>query len=311
MKKIIYFFLVCVISFFAYIYKEDIAKFLVDNIFTQEKIVSDIKYNDYFKRNSYSFVGNTTDFIVNDRKEILDVFYTILNSGMTDFTFYCSEDYSECINEIDNISNDRALLSNINNFVNTYNSFKDIVTTRYESNGKIEVEVSYLYDVKRRDKIDSKVSEVINTYVNDSMSDRDKIKVIHDYLIENTKYDSNRSDYNIITYESNTAYGLLFEGYAICSGYSDAMQLFLNELNIPNIKIASKNHIWNLVYIEDNWYHLDLTWDDPLLEDGREIIDYGYFLITTEELYSKEDNQHYFDEDIYKEAMNNKNTQDY
>ena len=70
--------------------------------------------------------------------------------------------------------------------------------------------------------------------------------------------------------------------------------LFLNRFNIPNIKIASKNHIWNLVYIEDNWYHLDLTWDDPLLEDGREIIDYSYFLITTEELYSKDDNQHYF-----------------
>ena len=311
MKKIIYFFLVCVISFFAYIYKEDIAKFLVDNIFTQEKIVSDIKYNDYFKRNSYNFVGNTTDFIVNDRKEILDVFYTILNSGMTEFTFYCSDEYIGCIKEVDVISKDRSLLSNINNFVNVYNSFKDIVTTRYEASGKVEVKVSYLYDNEKINKINSKVKEIIANLITDNMSDRDKIKVIHDYLIENTKYDSNRSDYNIITYESNTAYGLLFEGYAICSGYSDAMQLFLNKFNIPNIKIASKNHIWNLVYIEDNWYHLDLTWDDPLLEDGREIIDYSYFLITTEELYSKDDNQHYFDEDIYKEAMNNKNTQDY
>ena len=305
MKKIIYFFLVCVISFFAYIYKEDIAKFLVDNIFTQEKIVSDIKYNDYFKRNSYNFVGNTTDFIVNDRKEILDVFYTILNSGMTEFTFYCSDEYIGCIKEVDVISKDRSLLSNINNFVNVYNSFKDIVTTRYEASGKVEVKVSYLYDNEKINKINSKVKEIIANLITDNMSDRDKIKVIHDYLIENTKYDSNRSDYNIITYESNTAYGLLFEGYAICSGYSDAMQLFLNKFNIPNIKIASKNHIWNLVYIEDNWYHLDLTWDDPVSNGGRKNLTHDYFLISSQELQDMNVEDHSYDFSVYSEAKTN------
>jgi len=303
MKRMIYFFGICIITLGVYSFKDDIAKFLVANIFNIDKTTSNIVNNSYYKNTDYSFVSNTSLFYVNNKQDILNVFYTILNSGMEEFVFYCSDGYNECIDEVDRISNDRVLLSHINNFVNPYNSFQDIETTRYEVSGKIEVKVSYLYSKENIKKIDNKVKEVISNLVNDSMSDRDKIKVLHDYVIENTKYDSNRSDNNITKYESNSAYGSLFEGYAICSGYSDTIGLLLNEIGIPNIKIASENHIWNLVYIEDTWYHLDLTWDDPVLEDGREIIDYQYFLITTEELHSKEDNQHYFDEDIYKEAM--------
>ena len=135
------------------------------------------------------------------------------------------------------------------------------------------------------------------------MKIEDKIKNIHDYIIDTTKYDSNKSDHNISNYKSSTAYGPLFEGYGLCSGYADAMKLFLDKLDVKNIKISSENHIWNLVYLNDQWLHLDLTWDDPVLESGKEIIDYEYYLITTEELYNKKDNQHYFDETIYKEAL--------
>ena len=34
------------------------------------------------------------------------------------------------------------------------------------------------------------------------------------------------------------------------------------DFGIKNYKIASSNHVWNYVYIENNWYHLDLTWDE-------------------------------------------------
>lgn len=304
MKRIIYFFIICIISLSVYNFRKDIAKFLAANIFLEEKKASDVTHNLYFNNRNYNFVSNTTDFVVDNKQEILNVFYTILNSGMDEFTFYCSDVYTDCVNTIDSISNDRVLLSNINNFVNPYNSFQDIETTRYESTGKVEVKITYLYDKETIKKIDDKIKEIVGSQINDTMSNTDKIKILHDYIIENTKYDSNRSDNNITNYKSNTAYGPLFEGYAICSGYSDAMSLLLNEVNIPSIKIASENHIWNLVYVDGNWYHLDLTWDDPVLSNGKEIIDYEYFLITTEELYNKNDNQHYFDKDVYKEAVN-------
>ena len=83
---------------------------------------------------------------------------------------------------------------------------------------------------------------------------------------------------------------------------ADSMKLFLDRLNIPNYKISSENHIWNLVNVDNNWYHLDLTWDDPVTSNGTDVLEYDYFLITTTELEELESDQHNFDIKIYKEA---------
>ena len=133
------------------------------------------------------------------------------------------------------------------------------------------------------------------------MTTEDKIKAVHNYIINNSKYDSKRSDQNVVSYKSETAYGPLLQGYSLCGGYTDAMALFLHDLNLKNYKISSENHIWNAVNVNDNWLHLDLTWDDPITSDGTDILEYNFFLITTEELKELEDEQHRFNESIYQE----------
>ena len=266
------------------------------------KIFSEITNNEYSKNNSYKYVKLTNEFIVDDKNKILDVIYTVLNSGMSDFTFYCDDDYVECMNDVDVISKDRVMLSNINNFIHPFNSFSDIETTRYPSTGKVIIHINKQYIKEKINLINDKIKEIINENVTNDMNDKDKIKIIHDYIINTTKYDSLKSDENVSNYSSDTAYGPLFEGYAICNGYSDLMSIFLYEMDIETIKIASENHIWNLVKLDNSWYHLDLTWDDPVMENGKEIIDYSYFLITTEELMEFDDNQHYFDKEVYKEV---------
>ena len=135
------------------------------------------------------------------------------------------------------------------------------------------------------------------------MNDNEKIKSIHDYIINTTKYDTDRSDNKITKYHSDIAYGALIEHYAICGGYADSMKLFLDKLNIPNYKISSENHIWNLVKLDNKWYHLDLTWDDPVTSTGEDVLEYDYFLITTEQLKKLETDQHIFDENVYQEAI--------
>ena len=79
------------------------------------------------------------------------------------------------------------------------------------------------------------------------------------------------------------------------------MAIFLNKYNIPNFKVVSENHIWNAVYLDGKWYHLDLTWDDPVLTDGSDTLEYTFFLITTPELEELETNQHVFDKKVFKE----------
>lgn len=284
-----------------YYNKESLAKVFL-NFVKDNKVISEVTNNEYSKDKSYKYVKLTNDFILKDKDDILNVIYTVLNSGMSDFTFYCSDEYTECMNDIDVISKDRVILSNINNFVHPFNSFSDIETTRYPSTGKVIIHINRQYETEKINLINNKVDEIINRNITNNMNDRDKIKVIHDYIINTTKYDNLKSDENISNYSSDTAYGPLFEGYAICNGYSDLMSIFLYKMNIETIKIASENHIWNLVKLDNSWYHLDLTWDDPVMENGKEIIDYNYYLITTDELMEFDDNQHYFDKEVYKEA---------
>ena len=133
------------------------------------------------------------------------------------------------------------------------------------------------------------------------MSVREKIKVIHDYIINSTDYDELKTD-NIedTTYFSQNAYGVLIEHYGICSGYSDAMAIFLNKLNVINYKISNEEHIWNLAFVDGKWLHLDLTWDDPIAQNN--VNRDNYFLITTNELKALDDDSHSFNKHIFQEA---------
>ena len=79
------------------------------------------------------------------------------------------------------------------------------------------------------------------------------------------------------------------------------MSIFLYEMNIESIKIASENHIWNLVKLDNSWYHLDLTWDDPVTSNKSNVLEHKFFLIDSKQLAKFATGQHVFDLTIYKE----------
>ena len=134
--------------------------------------------------------------------------------------------------------------------------------------------------------------------LNNILAHKKNIKTL---TINNSKYDSGRSDFNMTTYKSDLAYGPLLQGYGICGGYSDAMALFLEKLGITNFKVSSDTHVWNAVLLDGKWYHLDLTWDDPVTSNKKDILQHEYFVLTTDELLSKEVKEHKFDRNIYLE----------
>ena len=220
---------------------------------------------------------------------------------MTEFSFYCDFDYKNCTKDLKEIANDQNTLSNINNFVHPFNSFTHI-ETEYNNYGKITIKLEHSYTDEEIKLIEDEMNKIkTKLNINDSLSDVEKIRLYHDYIIENTTYDVERSDDGVINYKSDIAYGPLFEGYAICGGYSDLIALFLDDLGIKNFRVSSDIHVWNAVYINGNWLNLDLTWDDPITSDGSNIIDNSYFLITTGRLESLEKKQHNFNKEIYKE----------
>ena len=255
--------------------------------------------NSYFTIDHFDFVNNYEGAEVHSKQEIIDSIYYLINSGVSYSERYCSRDYETCYSDMEEVSTDTNLLSVLNNYVHPFNSFDSIVFNFDDR--VIQIEIKHAYEKEEIQKLSSKVDELIQENITDNMSTRDKIKAIHDYIINHTEYDKLKTaNVNDTTYKSNTAYGVLFQNYGICSGYSDAMKLFLDKLNIINYKISNDQHIWNLVNIDGKWYHLDLTWDDPVSD--KNITRDSYFLITTKTLKLLEDDVHYFNSMLFKEA---------
>ncbi len=268
------------------------------NLFDKrEEIV--LKENEYYLDRDFEFVQNYDDEVHN-YTELLNYIYHVVNTGSKEGTGYCVREYKNCAKDLEGIGNNKELLSTINNFVHPYNSFSSIIFT-YNTKGDFDIKVNKIYSKENIVKINEVVDRVIKENITDSMTTSQKLKIIHDYIIDNTKYDTLKSkNINDMTYKSNTAIGVLLEGYGICSGYSDAMSIFLDKLGIDNYKISNDTHIWNLVKVNNKWLHIDLTWDDPVYEQNlnRDT----YFLITTAELEKLNDDTHSFNKTVFKEA---------
>ena len=282
-----------------YINSDKITDTITPILLNQPKLVIE-ESNTYARDYQFYYLENNQDYVPYSNQDLLNIFYSILNNGWNEFTFYCPKEYIDCIKDMKVISENEVLLTNINNYVHPYNSFSNIKTT-YDTSGEITIQVKKLYNQEEINQINQIVDDLINQKINSNMTDREKIKIIHDYIINNTSYDLVRSETGSSQYKSNIAYGPLIQSKGVCGGYSDAMAIFLNKFGIKNYKIASELHVWNGVYIDNQWLHLDLTWDDPVDSSGREHLIYKYFLIPTHELVALDTKNHDFDLLIYQE----------
>ena len=256
--------------------------------------------NSYFMDDHFDYVSNYEEAEIHSREELVDSIYYLINSGVNYSERYCARDYASCYQDMEEVSSDTNLLSILNNYVHPYNSFDSIVFNFDER--VIEIEIKHTYSKEEISQISSRVDEVIQKNINDNMTIKEKIKSIHDYIINHTEYDTLKTkDIHDTTYKSNTAYGVLFQGYGICSGYSDTMKLFLDKLDVINYKVSNDQHIWNLVYLNGKWLHLDLTCDDPVSD--KNITRDNYFMIPYQKLNLLDDDVHYFDASIFTEAV--------
>lgn len=287
--KLIFMFVVVLL---VVIYRDSISNFITDEIIYKgsNKVLT---YNEYYLDNDYLYIQNIDTSSVNNYQEVLNMFYSIINSGDDSYSFNCN--YDNCINDVKKLIKDQDIIANINNFVHPYNSFSSI-NIDVISNGKINVKVKKSYSNDEINFINKYIEDFISANINDTMNIKDKIKVFHDYVINNTVYDENNKN------KSYTAYNLITTGKSICGGYSDIMSIFLNNIGVQNYKITSENHIWNLVNLDGVWYHLDATWDDPVASDGKQYLIHNFFMISTEELLNLDKVEHNFDTKIYLEA---------
>lgn len=268
--------------------------------YLQPDIRQTLTDNKWRKKVNYDYVKINEDTTIKNENDAKNMIYTFLDAGWEEYTVKCDVDYLSCTSDIKEMVQNNTYLTDLSNFVHPFNTF-DKVNTTFTSTGKVTLKKENRYSSKQIKELEEKVDEIYNEYYDSSKSVKENIKTFHDYIINNTKYDSNNTT-GVSNINSSTAYGVLIDGVGICSGYTDAMQLFLEKLGVKNYRISSSTHEWNLVYVEGNWLHLDLTWDDPIMSDGSNALYHDYFLIDTQNLLSKNDGEHDFDSNIYLEA---------
>lgn len=117
-------------------------------------------------------------------------------------------------------------------------------------------------------------------------------KIIHDYLIENVKYDEGNKSIG-----SYTIYGALVGKRCVCEGYAKAFKYLADKAGIENVLMQGiavnsegiqEKHAWNAVNINNSWYLVDVTWDDPIIIGKGTVssnIHYKYFLKGSNNFY--------------------------
>lgn len=135
-------------------------------------------------------------------------------------------------------------------------------------------QANYLTDeFSSKEKIDLALNEIekIKSYFvqNKKANTYENIKLVHDYLVESIEYDETTSQDNIYN-----LYGALINKKSVCEGYAKAFKYLLDSINIPctivigqatNSERNTENHAWNYVQLNDSWYAVDCTWDDPII----------------------------------------------
>lgn len=288
--------LIIIASIFIYYYRYPIIKYFVR---TYNTINVSETTNTYTKGRNYISFKHTTDFTPENKEELTNVLYTILDDGMDSFVFNC--DY-ECENDIHEITSGPTL-SIINNYVHPYNSY-NMFNIKVNEYGTVFIDVEKNYDEFEIRAINEKIHMIASKIINNNMSDYEKIKAFHDYIINNTTYDENEAklvENNMTTnLTSHKAYNVLIKGMGICGGYTDSLAIFLDHIGIDNFKVSTEKHIWNVVF-DGTWKHVDVTWDDPVSKPQVNRLIHDYFMISSDEIIRNDSTKHNFNKELYKE----------
>ena len=138
------------------------------------------------------------------------------------------------------------------------------------------------------------MAELIAATCHEGMTQEQMVLSVHDYIATQVQF----------SYLSvhNNGYQALVNKQSACYGYALLFMRVMEQMNIPcQIVICEDTgdgigHAWNVVCLNENWYHIDVTWDDPTKDVYGRVM-HRHFLKTDKEFKSKK-NGHTFDWEV-------------
>jgi hypothetical protein len=253
-------------------------------------------------KNTASETNTFPSFNVTGEKDLYLLIKNALQNNKDEVTFTLSSSFYNSIkssNTVDDILNSISDTINLvlthhpeirytNQWTISASGFNNVIN-------KVSVKFDYIYPKDKLEKMKNEVNieaeKIINQIIEPNMSDIDKVKAIHDYIVKNTRYDYENFINNTIPPESYTAYGVLIKGVGVCQGYTAAFNLLaqlagIDSLGVSGIGYNDKwtgSHAWNMIRINGIISYVDVTWDDSVPDQGDNVR-YDYFNVTEEQL---------------------------
>ncbi len=152
-----------------------------------------------------------------------------------------------------------------------WNSVDDEVT--YTVTDGVITAVSFTYpdantalhaEAEAYDPTESEIAHALKD-IKPGMTDVEKALILHDYLVREVDYNLAVVNGGSYSQDVFSMKGVFVNRDAVCQGYALAYSFLLNEVGIESVIVSSKvmNHAWNMIKIDGEWYHVDVTWDDP------------------------------------------------
>lgn len=128
--------------------------------------------------------------------------------------------------------------------------------------------------------VQAQAEKVISENISPDMSDIQKVKTIHDWICKNTVYDSGLSGDR----KNHNDASVFMNDSTVCEGYARIANILYHTAEIESYYVSGVNHAWNIVKLNNNYFHVDTTWDDG------DRISYDWFMKSDDELRKSDDN---------------------
>ena len=241
-----------------YYYNELQRKFIADGANTSKELALRVYEN--LEANIYNLLTGTEFNLFEDIDYVVSKFFDVddaLNN--------------EIQNAIDAFSMDYPAISNLFE----WDTPTTCTPTEYIISGDLPTSTT-LTDYAKVVEGVNKMTEIAKSFNFPSgTSDYEKVLMAHDFIINTTNYKTSAE-------LNQTAYSALILNNTVCAGYAKSFKYLMDTWDIECVLITGvggaiadpESHMWNYVKLDNNWYCIDLTWDD-----NSNPLNYNYFLI--------------------------------
>lgn len=270
-------------------------KYINKNISVENKLYSSIKVENNLYNSSAQYYGQASSLqqlepLLKEAMENRENSIVIRYTGVDCYYDYTNINLDKIQNVIEKIlDNDHYLKYSLRGY--------QVGASGYYEDIDITFNFNYLTTKYQEEYVDRRVESILSEIITNDMNDYAKEKVIHDYIVANVQYDT--------SLQEHSAYAALAKGKTVCQGYSLLMFKMLQKVGIKSIIVESEpmNHAWNMVYIDNKWYHVDATWNDPVPDVPNRVL-YDYYNLTDDEIsQSIRGNRHIWNVDQYPSAI--------